>query len=522
MDLRDYDRAKFALAEILRAAARRSGEMNQSPSFRDLLFRLAEDRFNLFVVGRFNRGKTSLMNALLGTSVLPVGVLPLTSVVTTVSYGSDVLATIEFKNRSVPDRVPLDRLTKYITEEGNPANVQAVSTARIQLPAALLRHGFHFIDTPGTGSAIVASTQTTLESLPDADVMLLVTSFDSPLSEDEMRLIELGRRYRRRMFVAVNKSDLIDAAERVSILDYVASRLREAGIPDARIFPVSAQSAAGTGRLTHELIRFLIEEKQRDFLRVMCERVRDLLDTLPGTDVEHRNLASLANALGHYHAEEESHWSLEEGRRFFSCTICAHATQAVVSFLSSYQSQLIASDAERAALAKAGGFCEVHSWQYHTLAGPRGACIALSVVLEQNAARLRSFAGEAPEHLSNGVRGLRGGTAECPACRVREAAEETETAAAVRSIKSGSMAPPYCLVHFPYVLAGIDDPEQKIGLLREQALAFERIADDMHRYVLKFDATRRQLMAQEERDADQRGLSMLAGSRGFNGLAVER
>jgi predicted GTPase len=86
MDLRDYENAKFDLAGMLRAlseAAKDKGDTT-GEKIRDLFVRLAEDRFNLAVVGRFGRGKSSLMNALIGVERLPTGILPLTSVITTV------------------------------------------------------------------------------------------------------------------------------------------------------------------------------------------------------------------------------------------------------------------------------------------------------------------------------------------------------------------------------------------------------------------------------------------------------
>ena len=49
--------------------------------------RVAEDRFNLVVLGEFKRGKSTLINALLGRDVLPTGVVPLTSVVTAIGAG---------------------------------------------------------------------------------------------------------------------------------------------------------------------------------------------------------------------------------------------------------------------------------------------------------------------------------------------------------------------------------------------------------------------------------------------------
>ena len=96
MDLRDYEQSKFEIAELLRSVdtfvSRDRHDLQDR--IRDLFSRLAEDRFNLVVVGRFSRGKTSLMNAVLATDRLPTGIRPLTSVITTVAYGSKEQAII--------------------------------------------------------------------------------------------------------------------------------------------------------------------------------------------------------------------------------------------------------------------------------------------------------------------------------------------------------------------------------------------------------------------------------------------
>jgi type IV secretory pathway ATPase VirB11/archaellum biosynthesis ATPase len=75
MDLRSYEQDKFAIADILRSASLLVPSQNRGREERseELLARLAEDRFNLVVVGRFSRGKTSLMNAILATDRLPTG-----------------------------------------------------------------------------------------------------------------------------------------------------------------------------------------------------------------------------------------------------------------------------------------------------------------------------------------------------------------------------------------------------------------------------------------------------------------
>jgi ribosome biogenesis GTPase A len=157
MDLREYERRKFAIAEILRSVSAYVPEAGNElrACIQDLFARLAEDRFNLVIVGRFNRGKTSLMNAILGTDRLPTGIVPLTSVITTVGYGSKERAVLKYDNRILDKEIPIALLSQHITQQNNPGNVQHIKTAEIQVPAEILRRGFYFVDTPGLGSVIV-------------------------------------------------------------------------------------------------------------------------------------------------------------------------------------------------------------------------------------------------------------------------------------------------------------------------------------------------------------------------------
>ncbi len=178
MDLREYEQSKFAIAEILRSASACVPEREDGLRVRlqNLFARLAEDRFNLVVLGRFNRGKTSLMNAILRTDRLPTGIVPLTSVITTVGYGSKERVVLKYDSRILDHEIPIEALPQHITQQGNPGNVQRIKTAEVQLPAEILRRGFYFVDTPGLGSVIVENTFTTEAFLPEADALILVTS----------------------------------------------------------------------------------------------------------------------------------------------------------------------------------------------------------------------------------------------------------------------------------------------------------------------------------------------------------
>jgi predicted GTPase len=243
MDLKEYQEAKFELAELLRSATPTYDAVPSalSRAFSDLFSRLAEDRFNLVVVGRFNRGKTSVMNAILGTERLPTGVVPLTSVITTVSYGSNECVFIDYESHRLPHRIALDALPDYVTQRGNPGNSRGVAVARVELPADLLRRGFHFVDTPGLGSSIIENTRTTERFLPEADAFVLVTSYDSPLSEEELLLLRGLGPTAGRTFLLINKHDMLSPEERAEVLGHIRQQVEQVSVcARPQIFSVSA------------------------------------------------------------------------------------------------------------------------------------------------------------------------------------------------------------------------------------------------------------------------------------------
>ena len=292
MDLREYEQHKFAMADLLRQMALAAPDKQQWRDQATALFtRLAEDRFNLVLVGRFSRGKTSLMNAILGMDRLPTGIVPLTSVITSVAYGSAERVMLRFTRSFMDEEVPLAALNQYVTQQGNPGNAKGIKEAEVQLPAEFLRRGFHFVDTPGLGSAIEENTRTTESYLPEADAFLLVTSFDGPLSEEEMRFFRVASSSPRRVFVVLNKQDTVSDQERGEAIEFVRAKLDAMFSRDApKVFSISARQAleakqahdpqrleaSGILLLEQELVGFLLTKKRSEFLLRMCDRLADL------------------------------------------------------------------------------------------------------------------------------------------------------------------------------------------------------------------------------------------------------
>jgi GTPase SAR1 family protein len=333
--LSGYRRRKLELADMVRTVMHHARERRDEPTTRrvqSLLARLAEDRFQLAVVGQFSRGKTTLMNAIMGGAFLPTGVLPTTSVITTVRYGSRSNVVIHREGSWLPIETSLSDLARYVAESSPDRERLRVSSAEVEVPAEILRLGFTFVDTPGIGSAVAANTATTRAFLPEADAVIFVTSADSPLTDDELRFLTEVRGSVRRLFFVVNKIDLVPEGELDAVLRFVHGQLHQrldGAVPT--LFPISAKegleaklrgdseglSTSGLPRLEAALTAFLTVGKSREFLFQVARRADELLagqkhDLLLSQRLRARGGVD-AERLGVFDAKIEE--LLEDGRR---------------------------------------------------------------------------------------------------------------------------------------------------------------------------------------------------------------
>jgi GTP-binding protein EngB required for normal cell division len=294
--LKTYSRLKLSLASQLRAlrgVLKQRGHERRVRQCAELQVKLAEDRFTLAVVGQFKRGKSSLLNAVIGREVLPTGVLPLTSAITVLKFGPQERLVIERDGLRFPVIEPLECLADYVNERGNPSNRKQVKTAAVEVPLPFLRRGLEFVDTPGVGSAIAANTATTYAFLPQCDAVLFVTSVDSPFTSVELEFLRAIRQHVRKIFFVVNKTDLLGDRERRELLEFVANTIREhMGTDAVRISPLScklglaaktsgdtlAYARSGLKALEEELGRFLADEKSATFLVAIVDRALRLAD----------------------------------------------------------------------------------------------------------------------------------------------------------------------------------------------------------------------------------------------------
>jgi GTP-binding protein EngB required for normal cell division len=208
--------------------------------------RLAAARLRVLVAGEAKRGKSTLINALLGRAVLPAGVTPLTAVATTVRYGDDPHAEVRFADGH-EEKQPLAALPDLVTERGNPGNRRHIAAVTVYLDAPLLAGGVELVDTPGTGSVFAWDTAAAHEALETMDAAVFVLTADPPVSAAERDLYAKVSALSVATFAVLNKADRLEAADLAEAVEFTRGVLagaspRAAAAPGT-IYPLSARAA---------------------------------------------------------------------------------------------------------------------------------------------------------------------------------------------------------------------------------------------------------------------------------------
>jgi GTPase SAR1 family protein len=298
---RERDRLSSHLVR-LEALAEQQGEGGVARAARALDEKLAEERFNVVVVGEVKRGKTTFVNALLGAEVLPAAVVPLTSVVTAVTWGDEVRAEVAFLDGRVEQVAPKD-LPAYITEPGNPENRLGVERAVLFYPVEELHDGVFLVDTPGVGSVYAHNTEAARAYVPEADAAIFLTSADPPIGESERTFLEEVRGEASHMFFILNKIDYLSEPDQSEALAFTRGVLEESLGRSVRLYAVSARGAleaklAGDTRallgtdfaaFERDFRKFLLRDKGRTILDSVAGHARRLVTNLRNSiDVEER------------------------------------------------------------------------------------------------------------------------------------------------------------------------------------------------------------------------------------------
>ena len=245
---------------------------------RELAARVSEGRFYVACVGQFKRGKSTLLNALVGCAVVPTGFVPVTAVPTVIRFGDELRARVRMRDGSWQD-VAMTGLKEYVTEEFNPENKKAVDGAEVFVPSSLLSSGMCFVDTPGLGSVFTGNTATTQAFIPHIDAALVVVGADPPIAGEELALVEAVGRQVRDLILVINKADRTTDPERAAAVKFTREILeKRLHRPMGEVFQVSAaerMESRGPLRDWEKLLaslQQLVGDPGRNLVRAACDR----------------------------------------------------------------------------------------------------------------------------------------------------------------------------------------------------------------------------------------------------------
>jgi GTPase SAR1 family protein len=271
---------------------------------RDLVRKLEEDRFHLVVVGEFNHGKSTFVNALLGESVLPTGVTPTTAAIHHLKYADEPEATVVFSSGR-RETIPFGDTRRFSV--GGGAHVEEVDFLEVGYPAQLLKERILLVDTPGVNDLSLQRADITYSYIPRADAVLFLLDAGQILKESERVFLEekLLRASRDKIVFVITKWDILNAEERSEALAYANVQLSKL-VKDPVVFPVSAETALTAGKVAESgmpellvhLTHFLAEERGRILLdNALGEGLNVSTMLGKGVDARRRAIAMKADEL---------------------------------------------------------------------------------------------------------------------------------------------------------------------------------------------------------------------------------
>ena len=275
---------------------------------RDLVKKMEEDRFHLVVVGEFNHGKSSFVNALLGETVLPVGVTPTTAAIHHLKYADTPESTVVFADGR-RESIPFTDARKFAV--GGGSSPDHVDYLEVGYPAPLLKERILLVDTPGVNDLSLQRADITYSYIPRADAVLFLLDAGQILKESERQFLQdkLLKASRDKIVFVITKWDILNDDEKKEALAYARTQLATL-VKDPVVFPISAETAlqggqnhqgmgeSGMPELLAHLTTFLAEERGRILLDNALGEGLNVAGLLgKGVDARRRSLAMKTEEL---------------------------------------------------------------------------------------------------------------------------------------------------------------------------------------------------------------------------------
>jgi GTP-binding protein EngB required for normal cell division len=233
--------ADVGLMQVLERIINERGFVEFRPTLSMLIDRLETKSFEIALFGRVSSGKSSLLNHVVQSEILPVGVNPITTVPTRLVFGASASLTVWYADQS-PDQLDISKLAEFVSERHNPANYKHVTRIEVHLPSPRLRDGVVLVDTPGLGSLATSGAAETLAYLPRCDLGVVLIDGGSTLTEDDLSTIRTLYEAGIPASVLLSKGDLLGPEDRLRSSQYISEQIFAQLRLTLPVHPVSTQS----------------------------------------------------------------------------------------------------------------------------------------------------------------------------------------------------------------------------------------------------------------------------------------
>ncbi len=334
--------ADVGVLKALEQVINTRGFVEFRPTLSMILDRLETKSFEIALFGRVSSGKSSLLNHMIQSDILPVGVNPITAVPTRLLYGPAPRLKVWFADSS-PEFSDVAKLAEFVSEQNNPGNYRHVARIVVELPSARLRDGVVFVDTPGLGSLATAGAAETLAYLPRCDLGVVLIDAGSTLTEDDLSTIRMLYDAGIPASVLLSKSDLLAPEDRMRSLAYITEQVHSRLGLTASVHPVSIQPshAALLDAWLSDVIVPLFDRHQQLMEDSLCRKIGSLRETVetalktrleraPQASINVEELdGSLRNAVGRTAEVREVCQQITDGVRRGGDSALAHAAERV-------------------------------------------------------------------------------------------------------------------------------------------------------------------------------------------------
>lgn len=221
------------------------------------------DKFiDVVVLGQFKAGKSSFINSLLGTNLLPIGVIPVTSIITRIQYGQQNTAFVEFKD-SAREEIRIENINRFITEELNPSNEKKVALVDVYTNNLTPFPNLRIVDTPGIGSFNKQNSEVTQNWYPEIGLALVAISAERPFAEEDFNLLNEIKRHSAGVYIILTKTDLYNENQLNQLKEYVQKSLINSNLNNYEIIPYSTYKK--TEEMQHNVIEKILVPLNKDF-----------------------------------------------------------------------------------------------------------------------------------------------------------------------------------------------------------------------------------------------------------------